>query len=173
MGTTQSILDIDDGQGIHDWMHENFFFRDPRWKAMKRQLRRRVSRSGGWKGVSNKWGIGIKTSIDVANSRVMVDKVYDGGPADQTGCVDAGDRILYIDAFDISELFLHFDKFKDPDAENDLQNFTLEDIVDALMRGDKGSIVRLGLVKEGQSIVTYKSIIRDYDYEGEEPITSE
>eukprot|EP00960_Hanusia_phi_P077369 768682-Hanusia_phi.AAC.5 len=88
MGTTQSILDIDDGQGgrpvgaihdtdnhagIHDWMHENFFFKDPRWKvffsaelalghpempsqAMKRQLRRRVSRCGGWKGVSNKWG---------------------------------------------------------------------------------------------------------------------
>ena len=41
------------------------------------------------------------------------------------------------------------------------------------MRGDKGSIVRLGLVKEGQSIVTYKSIIRDYDDEGEEPMTCE
>lgn len=82
---------------------------------------------------------GIGLVISGGDGCVEVVSVLEGGPSDAAG-IEKGDRIVSVDGIDVSGL--------------------AQEEVSELLRGDAGTVVRVGIVREGSDSVSLVDVIR-------------
>jgi len=97
--------------------------------------------------------LGITTLSDHVQVVSTVTRVDVAGDAHHNG-IAVGDRVIYIDMFDVVDLATYYSNLTAPP-------FSFETLIQKVMSGNKGSIVRLGVVRDGSPIVLYKPLTRD------------
>mmetsp|Transcript_54487 Transcript_54487/g.129428 ORF Transcript_54487/g.129428 Transcript_54487/m.129428 type:complete len:206 (-) Transcript_54487:68-685(-) len=116
-----------------------------------------------------RYGIGVRFDMErlARGEAAIIVGVAVGGPAHRSNAVRPGDKIVYVDSSDISSLL------KKAKAEREALGHlepTDEDIADgaseellliqSVVLGQKGSIVRVGIVRPGVQTVIYKPLMR-------------
>lgn len=116
-------------------------------------------------------GLGLKTEsqlpdmiVEISTTplpvfKTTVTELNPEGDAYRNG-LQVGDEIIYIDMFDISDLSGYFTRVC-KNSSPAPPPFTFDSLIHKLLSGREGSVVRLGVVRDGSPIVIYKALTRN------------